>query len=168
MKYTIEDVFDVSAAHYWQVFFSQEFNEALWPALNIEWQLLKLERRGEGDALEIDREQRLTPRRELPGFMEKLVKGKLSYVERNAFRARDNFMRTTTTPSFMPEKINTNGVYRLEVLGPQRVKRIWEGTCEVNVALIGGRIEKTLVEEIRESYRKATDFTRKWHAAHPV
>ena len=137
MKYTIEDVFDVSAPYYWQVFFSQEFNEALWPALNIEWQLLQLDRRGEGDTLEIDRAQRLTPKRELPAFMEKLVKGKLSYVEKNVFKARDNLMRTTTTPSFMPEKIDTHGIYRLEVLGPHRVKRIWEGNCEVRVPLVG-------------------------------
>jgi hypothetical protein len=99
--------------------------------------------------------------------LQKFIKGGFSYTERNEFKARENRMRTVTTPSFMPDKIETHGIYRLEVLGPSRVKRIWEGTMEVGIALIGGKVEKMLVDEIRESYRKATDFTRQWHTAHP-
>lgn len=167
MKYTIEDNFDVSAEHYWKTFFDEEFNRALWPALDIVWEPISLDRRGEGESLEITRVQKLAPRREVPALIKSFVKGGFSYTEKNEFKARENKMRTVTTPSFMAEKITTNGIYRLEPLGPQRVKRIWEGTMEVDIALIGGKVEKMLVEEIRESYRKATDFTRKWHAAHP-
>ncbi|MBK6921982.1 MAG: DUF2505 domain-containing protein [Deltaproteobacteria bacterium] len=168
MKYTIEDTFDVSAAHYWSVFFSDEFNRELWPALDITCEPLSLERTGEGDALEIRREQRLTPRREVPAIIQKFVKGGFSYVEKNHFKARENLMRTVTVPSFMAEKIQTHGTYRLEPLGESRVKRVWEGTLECSIALIGGKIEKLLVDEVRESYRKATDFTRAWHAKHPA
>jgi len=167
MQYTIEDTFDVSPAHYWETFFDESFNRSLWQTLDIGWELISLDRKGEGNALEITRVQKLTPKREVPALIQKFVKGGFSYTERNEFKARENKMRTKTTPSFMPEKIDTHGIYRLEVLGPQRVRRIWEGNCEVGIALIGGKIEKILVDEIRESYRKATDFTRKWHAEHP-
>lgn len=168
MKYTIEDTFDVSADRYWEVFFSEEYNQALWPHLRIEHEVLKFERKGEGDDLVIDREQRLTPKREVPALLQKLIKGSITYVEKNHFVAKDNAMKTVTTPSFMADKIDNHGTYRLVELGPDKVKRVWEGVCECRVALVGGKVEKFLVEEIRESYRKATDFTRRWHAEHPA
>jgi hypothetical protein len=168
MKYTIEDTFDVSAQRYWEVFFSEPYNAALWPVLNVEHELLELDRKGEGADLVIRRRSRLTPKREVPGFLQKLIKGAISYVEENKFVARDNKMDTSTTPSFMADKIDNHGLYRLEELGPNKVKRVWEGVCACRVPLVGGRVEKYLVDEIRESYRKATEFTRKWHAEHPA
>ena len=168
MDYTIEDDFDVSAERYWEVFFSEEYNAAMWPALEIEHELLMLERTGEGADLKIERKQRLTPKREVPGFLKKFVADKIAYTEHNHFSRKDNVMKTVTTPSFMAEKIKTEGVYRLVELGPNKVRRIWEGSAKVSVPLLGGRIEKHLVGEIRESYRKATEFTRKWHKEHPA
>ena len=168
MKYTIEDTFDVSAQRYWEVFFSEEYNAALWPALNVEHEPVEFDKQGEGSDLVIRRRSRLTPKREVPGFLQKFIKGAISYVEENHFVARANKMDTNTIPSFMADKIDNHGVYRLEEVGPNKVKRIWEGVCECRVPLVGGRVEKFLVEEIRESYRKATEFTRKWHAEHPA
>jgi len=168
MKYTIEDTFDVSAERYWQTFFDETFNRALWQHLDIEWELLKLEKTGSGADLEIVREQRLTPKRELPAIIQKLVKGKLMYTERNVYKARDSAMKTVTTPSFMADKIDTHGTFRIETLGPNKVNRVWDAVCEVDIPLVGGKIEKLLVEEVRESYRKATAFIRKWHAEHPA
>lgn len=168
MKYTIEDTFDVSAARYWEAFFDDAYGAALWPALDIRCEKLKFERVGEGDALEIHREQRLTPNREIPALLQKFIKGGFSYVERNDYKAREGQMRTVTTPSFMADKITTHGVYRVEVLGPSRCKRVWDGEINCAIPLLGGKIEKILVDEVRESYRKATDFTRRWHTEHPV
>lgn len=166
MKYTIEDTFDVSAARYWEIFFSEEFNRAMWPALDIIWEPISLDRKGEGDSLEIVRVQKLSPKRELPALVQKFIKGGFSYTEKNEYKARENLMRTTTTPSFMADKIDTHGVYRLESLGPDKVNRIWEGVVEVGIPLVGGKIEKILVDEVRDSYRRSTDFTRQWHASH--
>jgi hypothetical protein len=166
MKYRIEDTFDVSVERYWQTFFDDEFNKALWKELDIEWEPLVLDRKGEGSDLVVVRKQKLTPRREMPAIISKFVKGKLSYVEENVFTAKDNTMKTKTTPSFLAEKIDTSGTFRVEVLGPSKVNRIWDGNCEVDIPLVGGKVEKILVEEVKESYRKATAFTRKWHAEH--
>lgn len=164
MEYRIEDTFDVSAARYWEIFFSDEYNEGLWPALDIKRELLSFERQGEGASLRIRREQRLTPQREVPSFIKKLVSGAITYVEKNEFAATDNAMRTVTIPGFAADRITTTGTYRLEPLGDDRCKRVWEGVCECRIPLIGGKVEKQLVEEVRESYRRATDFTRKFIA----
>jgi hypothetical protein len=167
MEYRIEDTFDVSAERYWEIFFSDEYNAGLWPALDIKRELLAFERTGEGPSLRIHREQRLLPQREVPGFIKKLVSGAISYVEKNDFVAADNAMRTVTIPGFAADRITTTGVYRLEPLGDARCKRVWEGVCECRIPLVGGKVEKQLVEEVRESYRRAADFTRKWITQHP-
>jgi hypothetical protein len=167
MEYRIEDTFDASAERYWEIFFSDEYNAALWPALDIQRELLVFDRKGEGAELRIHREQRLVPQREVPGFIKTLVSGAITYVEKNDFVAADNAMRTVTIPGFAADRITTTGTYRLEPLGANRCKRIWEGVCECRIPLVGGKVEKQLVDEVRESYRRATDFTRKWIAEHP-
>ncbi len=160
MKYRIEDTFDISAEGYWDFFFSDEYGAGLWPALDITWELLVLTREGEGSSLRIHREQRLTPQREVPGFLKRIVKGAITYVEKNDFVAADNVMHTVTIPGFAADRLRTEGTYRLVPQGSDRVLRVWEGICECKVPLVGGKIEKQLVEEVHESYRRATTFTR--------
>lgn len=167
MEYRIEDTFDVSAPYYWEFFFSEDYNAAMWPALDIEWELLAFDRKGEGKDLRITREQRLTPQREVPGFLKRLVDGAITYVEKNDFVAADNVMKTITIPGFAADRLRTEGTYRLEPLGDRKVRRVWEGICVCKIPLIGGKVEKQLVEEVRESYRRATTFTRQWIADHP-
>jgi hypothetical protein len=166
MEYRIEDTFDVSAQAYWDIFFSDEYNAALWPALDIEREQLKFEKTGEGNDLVIVREQRLVPRREVPKVLQKLVKGAISYVEKNTYRAADSAMKTVTIPSFGADRIDNHGLYRVEPRGDDKCARIWEGHCSARIALLGSRIEQFLVGEIKESYRKATEFTRRYHQAH--
>jgi hypothetical protein len=168
MEYRIEDDFDVSAERYWEVFFSEDYNAALFPALDIDWQLISLDRQGEGKDLVIRRKQRLTPRREVPAIVAKFVKGAITYVEDNVYTAAKSSMTTVTTPNFAADRIDNHGTYRIEALGPAKCRRIWEAVCVCKVPLVGGKVEKILVEEVRESYRRATAFTRDWHARHPA
>ena len=159
MRFRIEDTFETDPATYWEAFFSDAYNEGLWPALDMGWELISLERSGDGDALEIRREQILTPQRELPAFLRKFVQGALAYTERNVFRARDSAMEVETIPSVVPDKLESRGVYRVEPAGPGRVVRIYEGEIRCTLPLVGKKVERHLVEEVEESYRKATRFT---------
>lgn len=167
MQYTIEDTFDVSAERYWEVFFSEEYNAALWPALDVDWTLLELDRQGEGKDLVIRRRARLVPRREVPKALQKLVSGTISYEEHNVYRASASAMETNTIPSFGADRIDNHGTYSVEPLGENKCKRVWKGVCKCKIPLIGGKVEDFLVGQVRESYGKATEFTRRWHAEHP-
>jgi len=164
MEYRIEDTFDVSAEGYWEMFFSDAYNAALWPAIDVGREQLAFERKGEGKETRIHREQRLTPRREVPKFVSKLVSGAITYVEKNDYVAADSAMKTVTIPGFAADRITTTGTYRVEPLGDDRCKRVWQGVVDCRIPLVGGKIEKHLVEEIRESYQRTTEFTRKWIA----
>ncbi len=166
MEYTIRDTFEVSAERYWDIFFSDDYNAGLWPAIAVDWKPLKFEREGEGRSLKIVREQELTPHRQAPKAIQKLVKGTITYVEKNRFDAASNAMNTVTVPNFMADRIDNHGVYRLQDAGAGKVERIWEGVCKAKIPLLGGQIEKYLVSEIKESYRKATEYTHRYLAEH--
>lgn len=164
MRYRIADEFDTTVARYWDMFFGDDYNDGLWPALDMGYERVSFTREGEGDDLVIRREQILTPRRELPGFMKKLVQGALTYREKNVFRARDNRMEVETIPSVLADKIVSAGTYWLEPAGEGRVRRVYEGEVTCKIPLVGGKIEKQIVSEVEESYRKTTRFTRDWLA----
>src|SRR5690606_11663481 len=132
------------------------YNAALFPAIDIEWELISLERKGEGKDLVIRRKQRLNPKREVPAIVAKFVKGAISYVEENVYTAAKSEMTTVTTPNFAADRIDNRGWYRVEPLGPDKCRRIWEAVCVCKVPLVGGKVEKIRVEEVRESYRRAT------------
>jgi uncharacterized protein DUF2505 len=166
MKYTIEDTFDVSPKQFWEAFFDEEFNRMLFATLEVRCEPISFKQVGRDDDRVISMEQKLTPQRELPSLVQPFVKGEFSYIERSVFTARTNSMEITTIPSFMAEKIDTHGTYRLEVLGENKVNRVWDGVAICSIFLVGGRVEAMLVEEVRESYRKATQFMREWFAAH--
>lgn len=168
IEYTIEDEFETNVDHYWNTFFSEAFNAALWKAIDIDWELLEFRREGEGEMLVIHRRQRMTPRRNVPSVLQKLVKGAISYEERNRFERAKSLMTAATIPSFMSDRLDAKGNYSVIEAGPGRVKRIWKASVSCSVPLLGGQVEKSVVQEVQESYRKTTAFMREWLKTHPA
>ena len=93
-----------------------------------------------------------------------MVKGTVTYVEKNDFSAASGSMKIVTIPNFAADRVDNHGVFRVEELGADKCARVWEGVCKVKIPLVGGQVEKYLVSEIQESYRKATEYTRKFLA----
>jgi hypothetical protein len=164
MHYRIEDEFETTCARYWEVFFDEAYNQALFAALEVDYQLLVLARRGEGPALEIERRMRLVPRRAMPALMRRFVGDAIAYEERDLYRARSGEMDVVTTPVTLADKVTTRGRYFLEERGPGRICRIWDAECSVHIPLLGRRIEELVIADVRETYGKATAFTRTWLA----
>lgn len=167
MNYTITDDFDTSIERYWQVFFDDTYNAELFKRLKVGREVLEVKREGEGQDLVVRRKIRLSPEREVPALVKKFVKGAVTYTEENVFTARSNSMAVVTIPGFMADALTTRGTYRVQSLGPDKVRRTWEGFIDCKIPLLGGKVEKHIVEEVTQSYRDTTDFTRKWLAERP-
>jgi hypothetical protein len=167
MHYTIIDDFDTSREHYWEVFFDDAYNAGLYQRLRIGREVLELKREGEGDGLVIRRKIKLSPQREVPALVAKFVKGAITYTEQNVYTARASTIEVVTIPGFMADSLTTRGVYKVAALGPNKVRRTWDGDVICKIPLLGGKIEKGIVDEVTQSYRDTTDFTRKWLAEHP-
>jgi hypothetical protein len=168
IEYRIEDDFETTVERYWETFFSDAYNAALWEALQIDRVQLELRRVGSGDDEVIHRRQRLTPRRTMPPVLQRLVGEAISYEEVNEWHRKTSSMSVVTIPSFLADQFEARGQYRVHPRGAGRVLRTWEARCACRVPLVGGKIERHVVDEVRESYRKTTAFTRRWLAEHPA
>ena len=152
MRYTISDDFDTSLEHYWQVFFDDAYNAELYKRLKVGREVLEVKQEGEG---------------EVPALVAKFVKGAITYTEQGVFTARTNTLEVVTIPGFMAEQLTTRGTYKVQSLGPTKVRRTWDGEISCKIPLLGGKVEKHIVEEVTASYRDTTEFTRKWLVDHP-
>jgi hypothetical protein len=167
MQYTIADDFDTSLSRYWEVFFDPAYNAELYKRLRIGREVLEETREGEGEGLVVRRRIKLSPQREVPGFVAKFVKGAISYTEQGVYTARTSTLEIVTIPGFMADSLRTRGTYRVQALGPSKVRRTWQGEIECKIPLVGGKVEKQIAEEVTAGYRDTTDFTRKWLLEHP-
>lgn len=166
LEFRIEDVFALDVDRYWPMFFSQEFNEAMWAHLDVKWEPLEFERAGEGEDATLRRVQKLTPKRDVPKVMQKFVDGAISYTETNEWRRRGNTMSVVTVPSLFSDKISVNGTYWLEARGDANVCRVFEAACACNVPLVGRKAEEHIVAEIKSSYANSSKFMHDWIASH--
>lgn len=167
MRYTISDDFDTSLEHYWQVFFDDAYNAELYKRLKVGREVLEVKQEGEGESLVIRRKVKLSPQREVPALVAKFVKGAITYTEQGVFTARTNTLEVVTIPGFMAEQLTTRGTYKVQSLGPTKVRRTWDGEISCKIPLLGGKVEKHIVDEVTASYRDTTEFTRKWLVDHP-
>lgn len=166
VQYRIEHEFETDADSYWSVFFSDEFNAELWPALDIHRQQIRFERSGEGPDETIYRVHRLVPQRKVPALLARFVEGSIAYEERNRWSRAESRMEVEIVPNFLADKIRSGGTYSVQNLGPSRCRRIWDAYCECSIPLVGSRIAQHIVDEVRQSYERTTAFSREWIATH--
>jgi hypothetical protein len=165
-KYTIEDDFETTVERYWEMFFDEAYNTALFKHLKITRVVEEVTREGEGEELIMRRRLLLTPQREVPKLMKKIAKGAIQYREHNVFTQRTQTLTVRIEPSFMADKFVSTGRYLVSALDSTRVRRTFHGEISCRVPLLGGRIEKHIHGEVVDSYRATTEFTRAWLREH--
>ena len=166
IDYEIADEFDVDVEGFWAMFFSDEYNDALWPAIDVERTQAEFRREGEGDDEVIHRVVDLVPQRDVPAALKKIVKGAIGYQERNVFRRRDNTMEVVTIPTFFSDRFESTGTFKVVPAGEGRCRRVYAGKVACSVPLVGRKVERIVVDEVEQSYTRSTAFTRKWIKDH--
>jgi hypothetical protein len=159
MKLHIEHTFHgISPADYETLYFDEEFGVALCQAVKLGREVLKFEKTGD----RIVRHVRVTPQRDVPGAIKKVLGEKpFSYVEEVEFEVGKLRGRWKTVPSIVPDKVLTGGTLVFEPVSGG-VKRVVDGEIKVNVFGIGGIVEKFVVGEVEKSYGDAAVFTQQW------
>ena len=114
------------------------------------------------DAARFFCECRVATKRELPAFVQKLAGGGLAYTERLRWDKASDTIAIEIRPDVMGGRSKIDVACRIVPAGEGRVKRIYAGTATVEVALIGGRIEKSIVTEIGKTLDAAARTTQAW------
>ena len=119
-----------------------------------------LDDRDEGDTRH--RTARVYPRRQLPVVIRPLIKGDLSYDETIVWHKRDHRIQFDIRPRLLDGKAQILATYRLEQRAPGHVHRLYDGQVTVQVRLIGGRVEKTIVDDLEKSLTVTAGCTQEY------
>ena len=171
LRYIIQDEFETSIEHYWEMFFSEDYNRGLYRHLRIGYEPIEFSRKENGDEEVIHRRINFSPDRKVHPLIARAaqkVQNPLRYQERGEFHRKTNSMRVETIPHVLSNKVGSIGDYSLRDLGEGKILRVWSGECTVKIPLIGGQIEKVIVAEVKRSYAATTDFTRRFLHEHPA
>lgn len=137
--------------------FAAYFDEALQAEQD---RLLEIASRETLERTALSRVCRVAPRRQLPGFLQPFLRGPLHYVETVTRLPERDELAIEICPSL--GRIRISATYRLEAAGPQTIRRRYAGDVSVDIALVGGRIERGIVEDLAQSLPRAAGCTQAW------
>ena len=105
---------------------------------------------------------RVTGKKPLPGFAQAALGAeRLSYVQEETSIPGAYKLRWKVVPDSLPDRVVAEGTYELLPDGDGSIRAI-DGTIEVRIPLVGGRIEKALAEELQKSYDRTALFAQRW------
>ncbi|MCE9578191.1 MAG: DUF2505 domain-containing protein [Deltaproteobacteria bacterium] len=102
------------------------------------------------------------PERQLPAVVRPLVSGPLHYVERTVWDKHADRMDLDIRPSLLGKRTQIRVAYTVAQIAPGRVLRVCEGDATVEVALIGGRVERSIIEDMAETLPRVAACTQAW------
>ncbi len=107
------------------------------------------------------------PERQLPLFVRPFVPGRLHYTERMVWERAADRIDLDIRPSVLGKRTQIRIAYVLSQPRPGVVRRLYEGDVSVEIALIGGRAERTVVDDIARTLELVVPCTQEWLDAHP-
>lgn len=111
----------------------------------------------------LERTYKVYPRRQPPAVARPfLAAGPLHYLEHIVWKKTEDRIEFDIRPSVAGGRAHIDATYRLAPVGPGRVQRVYEGKVTVQVALVGGRIERGIAEELEQSLQRTAACTQQW------
>jgi hypothetical protein len=159
MNFNFSHDFDIDVANYWKIFLSPEFNKDMFGELKMK-DYTVLEQKDDGKTMH--RVQQCEPSTPIPGFLQSIVKS-TGYTEVDTLEWATNIMDIKIETAMFKDRFHMAGKYIVTPLdGGARCRREFKGEVRVSVPLLGGKIEKFMMEQMRDSYEIAAKVTRRW------
>ena len=159
MNFSFVHEFETDPASYWKLFLSPEFNKDMFGELKMK-KYEVVEQTDDGKTFH--RKQVCEPSTPIPSFLASVVKS-TGYTEIDDMEWGTNKMRIKIETAMFKDRFTMHGDYLVTPLdGGKRCRREFKGEVKVSMPLIGGRIEKFMMEQLRDSYDIAARVTRRW------
>lgn len=108
---------------------------------------------------------KVTSQKPLPLFARAFVDGgRLSYKEAMTWRKADGEIDLVITPQILNGRVQLTAVYKLTPVGENQVKRTYSGNVSVDIRLVGGKIERAVVQQIEDGIPLMFQCTQDWLA----
>lgn len=155
-EFEIEHEFAAGVEEVWALVVSDEFNAELYARVDVDRDVLS----DSEEAGVVHRVVRSTSRRQLPGFVKKLIGGDLGFVERIQWRRGETRLALAVEPSIMARRTRFASTVAVEPLGQGRSRRVFAGSIAIDVPLVGRRIEQGAVRDMRRIHDLAAQMMR--------
>lgn len=103
---------------------------------------------------------RVVPKRQLPALVRPLIRGQLHYLETAVWKKREDVIDVEIRPSILSGRALISATYRLSPISAGLIRRLYQGSVSVDVALIASRIECGIVAEFERSMPVAAACTQ--------
>jgi hypothetical protein len=157
--FAISHDFETDPETFWKLFFHEPYKLAMYERIGVKERTV-LWSKDEGDIRSFS--ERILPKRDLPEIIKKIVKGDFGYTETSTFYLQKNYGDVKIEPTLMKEKTKITAKYSLIPQGPGKLRRTFEGDITVSIPLVGGRVEKSIIDDVRRSYDVAAEVTKEW------
>ncbi len=84
------------------------------------------------------------------------------YIEHDEYFKDRSEMLVRIEPAMMKDRFKMNATFRVTPVGSDRCRREFSGDVSIGVPLIGGKIEKFMVEQMQKGYETAAVVTREF------
>ena len=106
---------------------------------------------------------RVTSQKPLPAIARPFVEGgRLSYVEQMIWRRAEDEVDLVVTPQILGGRVTLTAVYQLTRVGEAQFLRRYAGSVNVNIRLVGGKIEKGILAELEKAMPMMAACTQGW------
>jgi hypothetical protein len=105
---------------------------------------------------------RVVPRRQLPAIIRPFIPGDLSFTETITWRKAEDLIEMRIDPAILGGRVEILATYRVVPVGPGVMRRSFDGRVSAQVRLVGGRIERTVVEDLGRSLTLSASCTQEW------
>lgn len=161
-EHNLDATFPLAPDAFWQLFLVDDaFRDAFYAHLALELEHLDIKTHGEGDDLVIERDIEMTPRRDLPGFLKKVLAGASKVREKGRYSARERTYSVEIVLPVIGRRVDFTGVYSWPA-SERETQRHWLARCHARIPLFGGRLESYLLSEVQKSHAAGAEFTRRY------
>ncbi|MSP93244.1 MAG: DUF2505 domain-containing protein [Myxococcales bacterium] len=158
MHFRAAHTFALPLADYEKLHYDEDFNAALCKATGLQRTLV--ERTLDGGRLR--RAVKVSPERQVPAPVAKLLGGaRIEYTEHVDYTFGSGRGTWRTVSSLLTDKVKSAGTIQFTERGGQ-TERVVEGDVDVKIMLVGGTVERFVVDDVLASYERAAEFTRNW------
>lgn len=154
MKLSIVNRFPCPPEQLWDLFASAEFERRLEDTSGV-----RMEETGTWTEGTLEcRRLKCVSKRELPSLVAKAIgSSHLTYDQVTRLDRPANRLEWEVIPAFLTDKVTAKG-HTVAFAVPEGSERRVEGDITVRLPVIGGRIEKTILEQVEKSYERAAEL----------
>lgn len=161
-QYRIEDPLPCSQQAFWRMVFDPAFETQVDQQSQILRERIQDCPRPVDLSSQVTLRSKITPQRDWPAFIRKALPAALTYIETQHFDPLTQRMKVETQTGVLPSEFEVRGELWAEAQGPDAVLRIWEGQCRCSIPILGKRIEKAIIDQIRNTFAQSTRVAHSW------